>query len=272
MRGGSRPGYHAIVEPGSDDELTRAVARARCGLRTEVARLLDALSRNRLLLPLARRLPEVPVGIDVEIGGSLSLHPHVLEDGAGRGWLPMFTEHARAGRVAADLAWTTGGGPLELCALPGPAALEVALEAVDGERIVGVVLNPGDGASELSLDRDEIASLAQRRPVPLVGYVGRVDGGPGGRLVAEADGPADAALVSAIEAVLAELRPAPRFTLHRTFDPERDREPHLTLNVLAEEPTALDWPALAARLGAAVEGRLPAPGYVDIVLNDPLLC
>jgi hypothetical protein len=66
--------------------------------------------------------------------------------------------------------------------------------------------------------------------------------------------------------VLGRSTDLPRYRLHRTFSPERDLEPHFTLNLIGsgDEPD----PALIQELSEALEGKLPPPGYIDIVWND----
>jgi hypothetical protein len=144
--------------------------------------------------------------------------------------------------------------------------LELALALADDDRVGGLLLNALDG-SELVLRRHELASIAQGRALPLVGYVGDIPFDPNEeRLVAEMEGGPPAEIVRAIEKVLQTTA----YALKRTFNPERDLEPHFTLNVIGADVT-VDRAGLAERLAAALDGLLPPPGYIDILFDDPTL-
>jgi hypothetical protein len=117
------------------------------------------------------------------------------------------------------------------------------------------------------LHRHEIASIVQGRAVPLVGYVGEIPFDPHEeRLIAEMEGGPPPDVVQAIEDI---LRMTP-YGLKKTFNAERDIEPHLTLNVIGAD-ASVDRNALAQKLAAALDGLLPAPGYIDILFDDPTL-
>jgi hypothetical protein len=255
----------------SSTDATAAVAAARRGFKRDVAALIRAFRGARLLVPLARRVEEVPLGVEQTIGDELSLSPHLLFGDDRIGFLPVFTRPDLVERATDRVGWTTGDGPLEYCALPGPAAMDLGLAIVDDDRVGGLVLNPFD-ETELVLRRHEIGSIAQGKALPLVGYVADIPlGEDEERLLAEMDGPPPPDIVEAIEAVLGGTAGTPRYSLHRTFNAERDIEPHLTLNVELGEGNAVDRAALGGRLAEALEGRLPPPYYIDIVFDDPTL-
>lgn len=251
-------------------DATEAVLTARRGLRRDVAGLIQALDQAALILPLAKRIEGVDVGTLAEVGEELSLSPHLLFDENRVGYVAVFTQSELLERATAQVHWSTSDGPLEYCTLPAAVVLELALALIDGERVRGMLVNACH-ESELILHRHELASIAQGRALPLVGYV--VDIPPGedeGRLIAEMDAPPSREITAAIEQVLAETSTTLAYGIHRTFNPERDLEPHLTLNVRAGE-APVDRAVLAARLGAALDGKLPPPGYIDIVFDDPML-
>src|SRR5260221_265477 len=75
------------------------------------------------------------------------------------------------------------------------------------------------------------------------------------RLVGEMEGGPPEEVVRAIDGVLASA-PGSTFTLTRTFNAERDLEPHLTLT-LSGEAAITNRAALGQRLAAALEGKLP---------------
>jgi hypothetical protein len=183
--------------------------------------------------------------------------------------MPVFTRAELVEAAASHVDLRTEGGELEYCTLPAPVVLEVALEVVDGARIVGLLVNPFHD-SELVLRRHELASIAQGKAVPLVGYVSEIPFSPDEqRLIGQLDGPPPQSIVDAIDEVLARHTSPPSYCLHRTFNPERDLEPHFTLNLTTDD--AQPDPELANELGAALDGKLPPPGYIDIVWNDPEL-
>ncbi|HVU00633.1 MAG TPA: SseB family protein [Polyangiaceae bacterium] len=253
-------------------DATPAVAVARRGFKRDVAALVRALRTARLFVPLARRIEEVPVGVEQLVGDDLQLSPHLLFGEDRVGFLPLFTRPEFVENATNTVGWTTGDGPLEYCALPGQVAMDLGLSVVDDERIGGVVLNPLH-ESELVLLRHEIGSIAQGRPLPLVGYVSEIPVGEDEeRLIAEMDGPPPEEMVEAIEGVLAGASGKPRHSLHRTFNAERDLEPHLTLNVTFEDPGAApDRARLGRELAEALDGLLPPPHYIDILFDDPKL-
>jgi hypothetical protein len=253
-------------------DATSAVAAARRGFKRDVAALIRALRSARLFVPLSRRLEEVPLGVEQPAPDDLSLSPHLLFGDDHIGFLPLFTRPEMVARATDQVGWTTGDGPLEYCALPGPVALDLGLAVVDDERVGGVVVNPFD-ETELVLKRHEIGAIAQGRALPLVGYVAEIPlGEDEERLVAEMDGPPPPELTSAIEAVLGDTDGKPGYSLHRTFNAERDIEPHLTLNVvLGTRSASIDRGALGERLAQVLDPILPPPHYIDIVFDDPSL-
>jgi len=275
-------GYHGAMssanpeghgDPEHGEDATPAVAAARRGFKRDVEGLIRALRKAHLMVPLAKRMGDIPIGVDQTVEDELSLSPHLLFDPDRVGFLPVFTRPELVERATAQVGWVTDDGPLEYCTLPGPAVLELGLAVVDDDRIGGVIVNPFD-ETELMLRRHELGSIAQGRALPLVGYVSELPFAQDEqRLVAEMDGPPPEALVNAIEGVLADAEKAGQalaYGLHRTFTPERDLEPHLTLNVRGGDD-ALDRAALGETLAQALDGHVPPPGYIDIVFDDPAL-
>jgi len=268
-------GYHALVDRAIDGppqapepplDLTAAVIQARRGFRRDVAMLVESIPRGHLFVPLLRRVENVEVGVETKLGDELSLAPHLLFDEGRNAFLPVFTREEFVEAAITHVDLRTEGGELEYCTLPANVALEVALEVVDGSRVLGMLVNPFQ-ETELVLRRHEIASIAQGKALPLVGYVSDIPLSEGEeRLVAKLDGPPPRAIVDAIEAVLARREDPPKYGLHRTFNPERDLEPHFTLNLVSERQGP--DPKLADELGSALDGKLPPPGYIDIVWND----
>lgn len=250
-------------------DLTSAVIRARRGFKSDVAALVGALPQGRLFVPLMRRIENVAVGVETTLGDELSLAPHLLYDENRVGYVLSFTRSDLIEAATQRVDLKTDGGALECCALPAPVVIEVALEIVDGERVAGLLVNPFH-ESELVLQRHELASIAQAKPIPLVGYVSDIPFSEDEeRLIAKLEDPPPEAMLAVIDDVLSRSPDAPSYGLHRTFSPERDLEPHFTLNLIhsGTEPNT----ALIQEIGAALEGKVPPPGYIDIVWNDPKL-
>jgi hypothetical protein len=251
---------------GDARDLTAAVITARRGLRRDVAVLVDSLEAAELFVPLARPIQGVPYGEHVELEQELSMTPQMLVDGDQKVYAVLFTRAELLEAAGDQLGWTTGEGSLEYCALPARVALDMALEVVDGTNVVGLVINALDD-SELFLQREELASVSAGKPIPLVGYVHEIPALDDERtLVAEAGDPPSAELIAAIERCVASDPDLKGYVLERTFNPERDVEPHATLRLRVQG--AVDRQAITARLIAELEDKLPEPGYVDIVFDE----
>jgi hypothetical protein len=261
------PADHAKNEGTESADLTELLLRAQTGLRSQVAPLVDALDAVRFLVPLQKPIAEAALGVELELDGELSLSPHLLGDSDDLGYVVAFSRPDLVGPVAEQMGWRTAGEELQVCALPGRVTFEMALELVDGREIVGMLIDPG-ADSELMLQRHEIASMAQGRPLPLVGYVAQIPPTSEEKtLVAELAEPPPEAMVRTIEGVLAGRRSAARWALRRTFNAERDLEPHWTLTFQAAEVDDALL-ALADDVAGALEGKVPPPGYIDILFDE----
>jgi len=251
-------------------DATDAIRDARRGMRSDIEALIKALDTAPLLVPLARSIAGVDLGEVAEVGEELSLSPHLLFDDERQGFVVVFTKQDILERATERVHWTTDDAPLEFCTLPAAVVLEMAIGIMEDARVRGVLVNPFD-ETELVLVRHELSSIAQGRAIPLVGYVADIPvGDDEQRLVADMGGPPPEEMVTSVNRVLAETGPGLSCGIHKTFNPERDIEPHFTLNVVTSG-AALDRRAIAARLGEALEGKLPPPGYVDILFDDPAL-
>jgi hypothetical protein len=150
--------------------------------------------------------------------------------------------------------------------LPARVACELALGVIDEATVFGLVLDPGQ-PSELMLRRSELASIVAGTALPLVGYLGDLPPLDDEEvLLAEPSDPPPAAFTSALERCLADLPEISGHRLTRTFNRERDLEPHLTLRL--STPPATDRRALAERVIGAVGELVPPPGYIDILFDD----
>jgi len=114
----------------------------------------------------------------------------------------------------------------------------------------------------------EVRQLVAGQAIPLVGYVAAIPNDHERTLVAEAGDPPPAALTAALDVCLKELSgELLAYELLRTFNPERDLEPHPTIK-LRPRPGKVDHQHLARHVFTAVSPHLPPPGYVDIVFED----
>jgi len=166
--------------------------------------------------------------------------------------------------VAAQLGWRTGDGELEFCSVPGGVALEMAAGTLD-EQVQGVVIDAG-ADSELVLTAAELRQLATGQAIPLVGYVAAIPDDHERTLIAEPGTPPPAELTAALDRCLGELPELSGYELLRTFNPERDLEPHPTIK-LKTKPGQVDHGHVAKHVFNAVGPHLPPPGYVDIVFE-----
>jgi hypothetical protein len=248
--------------------LTQAVERARSGYRKDVAALVRALEHAELFVPLASSVDGVPHGERVELDDELRLVPHLLVTEEGKLFCALFTEPELMETIAEELDWTTDGDELEYCSIPARLALDMALDVIDERSVLGLVLNPLHD-SELVLRREELGSIAQGKAIALPGYVEGIPAEDSDRtLVAEAGEPPPRALVDALERALADEKEVAGYKLERTFNPDRDLEPHLTLT-LRTRRAELDHQTISQRIVLAIESELPPPGYIDVVF-EPL--
>lgn len=257
---------HGENGAGSPADLTAAVSTARRGLRSDVRVFVEALESGELFAPLAAKVEGAVYGEQMQVEDELKLTPHMLIDADGKLYCALFTRPEMIEPVEEQLGWTTDGQPLEYCAIPARAAFDMALQVMDDEDVLGLVINAMD-ETELILRRTEVASIAQNHPIPLVGYVEQIpDHGSEHTLLAEPADPPPPELVTALETTLAELPDIEGYTLQRTFNAERDLEPHLTLTLRTRGEVERE--TLATRVVAAIQDKLPPPGYIDVLFAD----
>lgn len=248
------------------EDLTEAVATARRGLRRDVQRLLDGLPTGQLLAPLARAIPNAREGDLVELEDDMTLSPHVLVAEDGSVFSALFTQDAFLAPFSEKLNWTTDGAELQYASFPARIALDMVLRAMDDEAITGLVLNAGH-SSELILRRDEVGALVRGRAIPLVGYVENIPEQPGEQtLISESPDPPDPQFAAAVERALDGLSDVEGFELLRTFNVERDLEPHWTVRVTTKGESP-DQGAIVAEVLEAAGPLVPPPGYLDVLFD-----
>jgi hypothetical protein len=249
-----------------DPSLTALVLGARRGFRRDVAALEAALDDADLFIPLARQMADVPEGVEVPLDRQLEIVPHFLADAEGGRHVALFSSHEFVSSTAERLGWTTDGAELAYCALPARIACQLALDLVDELSVLRVVIDAGH-PSELVLRRTELASIVSGKPIPLVGYVADIPPTDDERtLIAEPSDPPPPELTALIARTVAGLGDVTAHRLVRTFNLERDLEPHLTLRLTLRPGT--DRRGVTDRVIAEVCDHLPPPGYLDIVFDD----
>jgi hypothetical protein len=250
---------------GGGPDLAAAVKQARRGFRRDVKALLEALEQADLLIPLAEPVSGATTGERTKVQGELRLQPHFLPTPEGPLFAALFTSAPLLDAIGGQLGWRTGGGELEFCQIPGGVALEMASGTLD-EHVHGVVIDAG-ADSELVLTAAEVRQLVTGQAIPLVGYVAAIPDDHDRTLVAESGAPPPAELTAALERCLSELTELAGYELTRTFNAERDLEPHPTIK-LKTHSSDVDHQHLAAHVFQAVSPHLPPPGYVDIVFEN----
>jgi hypothetical protein len=251
---------------GGGPNVADLLRQARRGFRSDVARLLEALEHADMLIPLAEPLPAARVGERTKIEGELRLLPHFMRAADGATYAVLFTIPELLEAAAVRLGWTTGGGELEFCAVPGGVALEMARGTLDSD-VRGLVIDPG-ADSELVLSAFEVERLASGQAIPLVGYVRALSDDRERTLVAEAGDPPAPQLLQALAECRSQIDELLDFELLRTYNPERDLEPHATLK-LCVAAGVVDHARIAERIFERIGPLLPPPGYIDIVFADP---
>jgi SseB protein N-terminal domain len=244
-----------------------ALMNARGGLRSLVQAVVDHLDEGALFLPLSEDIAGAPEGQELPLDGELSFRPHMVLDPDEKPYAVAFTDPSLAEEIEAALGWQTSGEELKFVRLPARAVLEIALEQVDGIPVEGLVIDPST-ESELTLSRDEVQSISAGKAIPLVGYIEELpEGEEDGTQIVEGADPPPKALLDALDHAKKKLHHLVGYRVDTTFNPERDREPHLTITLHLRSP---DSPrgALADDVMELIAPHLPPPSYADIVFRD----
>ncbi len=255
-------------EEAREKALSAALHTAQSGLRSDVASLVELLQEAHVYIPLSEDLPDTPEGEQIEMDGELTFRPHMILGEEEAIFAVAYSEPALVDAMQSTLDWSTSGGDLKFICVPAAVALDLAQVTIDGEQVTGLVFNPGT-ESELVLRRDEVASLAQGSALPLVGYVSELEPGADNEAhIIEGAAPPPPALLEALGRAKEEHADLVGFSVTTTFDPERDREPHLTIVLTVIGRHDLNRGALAEAVMDEAASHLPAPGYADIVFRD----
>jgi hypothetical protein len=244
-------------------DATGLIATMRRGLRRDVQAFVDQIDQVALHVALSRPMTDVAIGTRQQLDDEMTLSPHLLA--LNDAWVvALFSDKDQIRTVGQYMNWTTGDASLDICTLPARVGFDLALQLIDDVQVIGLVLNPGD-ESEVFFSRNEAASIAAGKAIPLVGYVQELAGSDGPPpLVAELDQPLSSELLQPIETWIRRNHFS-GYQLQQTFDADRDLEPHLTLRV-STNGSQVD-PNIVAPLLAELEGKIPAPGYIDVVFD-----
>lgn len=254
-------------EEGREEALTAALHTAASGLRSDVEALIHVLEESHVYIPLSEDLPDTPEGEHIHFDGDLTFRPHMILGEEEAIFAVAYSEPELVDPMQKALGWLTAGEELKFICVPAAVALDLAQVTIDGEPVTGLVFNPGTEA-ELVLRRDEVASLAQGVPLPLVGYVSELEPDADGAQVVEGAAPPPPALLEALVRTKESHADLVGFSVQTTFDPERDREPHLTITLTVIGRHDLNRGALAEAVMDEASPHLPSPGYADIVFRD----
>lgn len=255
-------------EESREEALSAALHTAKSGLRSHIEALIRALEEAHVYIPLSEDLPDTPEGEHIHFDGDLTFRPHMILGEEEAIFAVAFSEPGLVDSMQKALGWLTSGEELKFICVPAAVALDLAQVTIDGEQVTGLVFNPGTDA-ELVLRRDEVASLAQGVPLPLVGYVSELEpDADGGAHVVEGAAPPSSALLEALARAQESEADLVDFSVATTFDPERDREPHLTITLTVIGRHDLNRGALAEAVMDLASPHLPSPGYADIVFRD----
>ena len=126
------------------DKMVSVLEQARRGLRSDVQLLVDGLDELAVLVPLAKSMSDIPVGVTQELGEEVTLSPHLLPDPEGNWHVALFSDPDALRTVGEHLDWNTSDGELEFCTLPLRVGLELALQLMEDHKVQSVVFNPGD--------------------------------------------------------------------------------------------------------------------------------
>ncbi|MCH2107906.1 MAG: SseB family protein [Polyangiaceae bacterium] len=248
--------------------LEHAILHARRGLRSDVQVFVDAVTEGEVYIPLSENMPNVKEGEEVEIGNGISFRPHMLLDPQHQPFAVCFTRQEYSLPIQTQLNWKTSDEELKFVHGPFSMALDLGQTEAEGQSIHGLVLNPGT-ERELVLTREEVGSIIQGRAIPLVGYIDELPEGfeDQTKVIEGAEAPPQA-LLQSLQQSEAQLADLVSFEVQTTFNPERDREPHLTLVLEVNEIDDQARAELANEVMESAGPHLPEPGYCDIVFRD----
>lgn len=251
-----------------DFDLLPALEAARTGLKSQVAIFVEALKDAQVYIPLSEDMPDAPEGEQIEFDGDLTFRPHMILNSDESIFAVAYSEPELVEPMQAALDWKTSGGELKFICVPSHVLFDLAQVDVDGEQLSGLVFNPGTDL-ELVLQRDEAAAIGQGVAIPLVGYVADLpQGAEEETQIVEGAEPPPQALLLALERAVSQVENLVATEVTTTFNPERDREPHLTITLTVIARDGLDRQALADATMEEVASHLPSPGYADIVFRD----
>ena len=249
------------------NDLIKAVVRARRGLRQDVKLLVDAIAHESFFIPLTKSLADQAQGDQVVLKPDQIIATRLLpKEETGEKFVPLFTEPKILEPFQKAFGWKTEDGPLEYLGISGMEAFQFALKFIEDSRAAGIVINPFH-PSGLELGPREVKSIAQGQPIPLVRYLEDLPLQPGEKFLSgKPSTPPPADLVKEVESFLAGRPQVLGYEFLQVFNPERDVEPHLLLNIRTRaKGTGMEF--LRRKLLASLTVKPPPPGYMDVTFD-----
>lgn len=251
------------------EDLTGVVIEARRGLRRDVKLLCDALKEGWLFAGLAKRLSEGSDDrrVHLHAGQQIALH-HLSHPETHEIACAAFTRLEFLTPLQEQLNWRTDGGPLEYCRLPARPLFEMILPDLNSGAVSHLVINPFQ-ETVLELAKEEVAALVKNEPIPLKRYLQQLPIQENEQIIVGKPAvPPPAILVQVIENYVRTHPDLDGYNLFQMFNTERDTESHLGLNLRAKSSSKRE--DIVREITLAMEGKIPPPGYIDIVFNSDI--
>jgi hypothetical protein len=246
-------------------DLTDALITARQGLRKHVQVLVDQLPAGGFYLALGRSLglPEETVApMEAPLSSHMAKHPE------GNYYVTLFTRSDLAKAAANQAGWKTDDGPIETVPVAARNALYYALKLIaNNDNVDGLLINPYHETG-VQLGGYEVQCLFEYKAIPWVGYAFSTPMGPEESMEAR---PADMSsapdFTEAVQAYIATRPYITGYDMVALFNDQRDIEPYLAINLHTTKPES-DYPEIAQTLMNGLQGKVPAPGYIEVLFNQ----
>ena len=248
-------------------DLTSIIVIARRGLRRDVKILCDALPKGKLSIPLALTIAATPDGKVLTWRDKICAHIISHPKEKNKVYTVLFTKDEIIKPHIEALKWKTSDGPLQILELSAKDALEYCLQLIDEKQAVGLIINPFH-ESALELTPSELRSLVKGEPVPLVHHLRDLPIQEGEKIdMCEPSTPPPIELIGTIKKYINSHPDIRDYKIFQMFNADRDIEPHLALK-LSLEGKSSNHQEIVHEITLAIEGKVPSPGYIDIMFND----
>jgi hypothetical protein len=258
-----------LKKEGEEVDLTPYVAQARRGLRRDVKALADVLSKGKFFVPLAKQLEAIPPAVGNVLTKPYPIHVHTLTHPETKTLAyPLFTKLEFLAPLETDFGWKTDGGVLRYSAVPPKTVFDLILPDLESGKLECALINPFH-PTMLQLEYQEVRVLANNQPIPLVHYLKELPVQAGEKFIAGAPAVKPSReLVDTIRAFVSSHQGLNGYDLFQMFNAERDIEPHLALNLYSKQGE--NEPEIAREMILAIQERIPAMKYIDILFNSSI--